>query len=194
MRLPLAVLLPILAGLPLLGVAWVMPPLSPATPATTDGESAPGGQARQVQTVRELLAKLPGDATATKVEQALRAVERRGATSAEKQRALAAAQEALEQRKLDAASAREGLYRLSERLRGVKSMEEVAKALKDGDAKAAAAELEKLAGGQLGEGAGDGAEAGAEQLARQADLDRLLQEAGRADGKPDARPVSSAAP
>jgi hypothetical protein len=54
-------------------------------------------------------------------------------------------------------------------------MEDVAKALKDGDARTAAAELEKLAGGRLGEGAKDGSGTDAEQLAREKDLDHLLR-------------------
>jgi hypothetical protein len=64
-----------------------------------DGGSV-GVQARQLQTVRELIAQVQDDA-AGKVEQALQTMERRETSLSEKQRALAAAQAALEQRKLE---------------------------------------------------------------------------------------------
>ena len=192
-HVPVSALIPLLAGLPLLGAAWLMQPLPRSAPTTVDGESVlPGSQANQLQSIRELMAQVQGSA-GVKVEQALRTVERKDTSLAAKQAALAAAQAALEQRKLEAASAREGLYRTAERLRGVKSLEEVAKALKNGDARTAAAELEKLAGGQLGESAQEGSGTDSEQLAREKDLDRLLQEAAGADGKPDTPQVSSAA-
>jgi len=190
-RIPVSALMPILTGLPLLAIAWWTPPLQLSTASAIDGGSA-GAQMRQVQTVRELMAQVQDDA-AGKVEQALQTMERRETSLSEKQRVLAAAQAALEQRKLEAAAAREELFRAAERLRGVKSMEDVAKALKDGDARTAAAELEKLAGGRLGEGAKDGSGTDAEQLAREKDLDHLLQEAAAGEGKSDARPISSAA-
>ena len=191
LRIPVSALIPILTGLPLLAIAWWMPPLQLSMPSAVDA-GASMNQARQVQTVRELMAQVHDDA-ADKVEQALRTVERKETSLSEKQHALAAAQAALEQRKLEAAAAREALFHAAERLRGVKSMEEVAKALKDGDARAAATELEKLAGGREGEGAKDGSSADSEQAAREKDLDHLLQEAAAGEGKSDTRSMSGAA-
>jgi len=122
-RIPVSALIPIVTGLPLLAIAWWMPPLPLSTTSGMDGGS-PGAQARQLQTVRELMAQVQDDA-AGKVEQALRTIERRETSLSEKQRALTAAQAALEQRKLEAAAAREELFRAAERLRGMKSMEDM---------------------------------------------------------------------
>jgi len=85
------------------------------------------------------------ETTARKLREAIAAVESKSATAEEKQRALAEAQRALEQQDLQAASAREGLYRLADRVRGQQRLEEVAKALEEGDAARAASLVQRMA-------------------------------------------------
>jgi 8-oxo-dGTP pyrophosphatase MutT (NUDIX family) len=94
----------------LLMALWFAPPLSSSSPALSQpagGLSA--AETKQVQLLRDLAAQLSGDPASAQVEHALRTLQRPDASAEEKQRALAAAREALEQRNLEAASTREGL-------------------------------------------------------------------------------------
>jgi hypothetical protein len=146
---------------------------------------------QQVRTLQAVVAQAPDSRTARALGAGLDAVTRKDASEEDKRRALARAQEAVEQGKLEAASAREGMYQLGQRLRGQKGMEEVAQALAEGDARKAAELLERKAGTPGAEGAGGRAGAEAGQRAREKDLERLLQEAAQAGGKSETGPTPS---
>ena len=104
----------------------------------------------------------------------------KSATAAEKQRALAEARQAIEQQNLQAASTREGLYKLSEKLRGNRALEDVAEALEEGDAARAARLMQKMAEAR---GAAKTQEPGAAVGAREQekDLERLLKDAAQGE-------------
>jgi hypothetical protein len=185
-RVP-ARLIGIVAGVAvLLLVSWHLTPLLPAV--ARQAQESTGlmpEERRQVQALQAVIAQAPDTGPVRSLRAALDAVTRNDASEEERRRALAQAQEAVEQGKLEAASAREGMYRLGQRLRSQKGMEEVAQALGEGDARKAAQLLERKAGAPGAEGAGSGASAGAGQRAREKDLERLLQEAAQARGKGD---------
>jgi hypothetical protein len=180
-----------LASVLLLAV-WFAPPLSPSSDALMQPIAAlSAADAKQVQLLRDLAAQLHDDAqVAAPVEHALRELQRKDATAEEKQHALATAREALEQRNLDAASTREGLYQMGQKLRGHEALREVAAALEEGDARKAvralqAADMHPREGGAVGEAAG--------QQGKEKDLQRLLDQAASREGKEESTEVSSAA-
>jgi hypothetical protein len=177
----------------LLAATWWLPPMSRPVQdfqATTE----PGLSEEERQQVRELealVADAPDAPSTQALREALRTLQRTDASDEEKQRALAQAQVAAEQSKLEAASAREGMYQLGQRLRSQAGMEEVGQALAEGDARRAAELLERRGASSTGErGAGTGG-ADAAQQAREKDLEKLLQDAARAGGKGDADTLSS---
>jgi len=168
----------------LLVALWLAPPLTPSSQALSEGGNAlSAAEAKQVQLLRELSAQLPGDsAAAAKLEQALTTLQRKEASAEEKQRALAAARAALEQRNLDAASTREGLYQLAQQLRGNEALKDIAAALEEGDAHKAAQALQQMPdahGGKLT------ATSPAAERGNEKDLARLIDQAsGRSDAEP----------
>jgi hypothetical protein len=172
--------------------AWLVPPLAPWTGAAPLADALSEADARQAQLVRELMAQSDDEATTGALEQALKTLERKSATAAEKERALAEARQGIEQQNLQAASAREGLYKLSEKLRGNRALEDVAKALEEGDAARAARLMQKLAEPR---GAGKAQEPGAAVGPREQekDLERLLKDAAQGEDKAAQREISSAA-
>jgi hypothetical protein len=176
----------------LLVALWFAPPLSPSSQALTPPASAlSAAEAKQVQLLRDLAAQLQNDPeAAAPVEHALRELQRKDATAEEKQRALATARETLEQRNLNAASTREGLYQMAQKLRGNEALREVAAALEEGDARRAARALQ--AADLQGRTAAPAAGAAADQ-SQQKDLQRLLDQAANRDGKAEAGEASSAA-
>jgi hypothetical protein len=165
-----------LASLTLIAL-WFAPPLTSSSPALSqpaDGMSAT--ETKQVQLLRELAAQLPGDPASAQVEQALRTLQRKEASPEEKQRALAAAREALEQRNLEAASTREGLYQLAQKLRGNEALKDVAAALEEGDVRKAARAAQQASAAQSGS-----PQAAAAAERNEKEMQRLLDEAsGRA--------------
>ena len=183
LRLPAAGSAALAGGLVALALAWTITPLAALEPGRLGHAQLSPDQARQIETIRALIGQTPGDEAARKLEQALRTLERKEASPQEKRLALEQVQEAVEQRTLEAASAREGLQRLAAHVRSAQGMEEVAAALDQGDAKAAVRRPEKLAGARLGESAAGRAALDAERAAREKNLERLLQEAAAAGGK-----------
>jgi hypothetical protein len=171
------------AALALVVAVWLLPPFAPGSDAAPPADVVSEADARQAQLLRELIPQTEDAATAAKLEQALRTLERKTATDAEKQRALAKAKEAVEQQNLQAASTREGLYKLSEKLSGNKALAEVAKALEEGDAAKAARMMQNTAAAR---DAAKGKEAGSstpDQHEQEKDLDQLLKEATQGDDK-----------
>ena len=176
-----------------LAVAWVLPPLAP----TSQAVAQPGGalspaEAQQAQLIRDLLAQAGDPGTVEKLEKALRALERTDARDEERRRALAAAQQAVEQQKLQAASTREGLYQLSEKLRGNRALGQVADALAEGDARKAG-EVMRQAAESGSAGAGHQPSTSVDQRESEKDLERLLQEAGKGEQRGPGREIASAA-
>jgi hypothetical protein len=195
LHVPARVLVPLAALAVLLAVAWRLEPMTASVDQAALGagtDLTPEEQA-QVRALQALLAQAPDTPSARTLRQALETLEQRDAADADKRRALAQAQEAAEQSKLDAASAREGMYQLGQRLRAQAGMEEVAQALTQGDARKAAELLERAAGLPAGERGAGAPAAGAAQPAREKDLEKLLQEAAQAGGKGDADALSSSA-
>jgi hypothetical protein len=180
------------ATVALILAAWLVPPLAPASGAAPPDDLLAEADARQAQLIRQLIAQTDDEATAARLEQALETLERKTATAADKQHALAEAKEAIEQRNLQAASTREGLYKLSEKLRGDRALAEVAKALEEGDAARAARLMQKMAEPH---GAVKAREPGAsaDQREKEKDLERLLKDAAQGEDKAAQREISSAA-
>ncbi|HYL18607.1 MAG TPA: hypothetical protein VEV20_07990 [Burkholderiales bacterium] len=170
-----------IAALVLVVAAWLLPPFAPGSDAAPPVDVVAEADARQAQLLRELIPHTEDEATAAKLEQALRTLERKTATDAEKQRALAEAKEAVEQQNLQAASMREGLYKLSAKLSGNKALSEVAKALEEGDAAKAATMMQSMADARS---AMKGKESGAsDQREKEKDLDQLMKDAAQGDDK-----------
>jgi hypothetical protein len=195
LHVPARVLVPVAALALLLAVAWRLEPMSRSDDRAALGASAdltPDEQA-QVSALQALVAQAPEMPATRTLRQALDTLQDRAAAEEDKRRALARAQEAAQQSTLEAASAREGMYRLGQRLRSQAGMEEVAQALAEGDARKAAELLERKAAARAGEdGAGKPGAAGAPP-AREKDLEKLLQEAAQAGGKSDAGALASSA-
>jgi hypothetical protein len=195
-HLPVRVLAPVAAGAIALLAVWFVTPLKPAASLAAVPETSVFSEEerKQIVALQALVDKAPQTQTTRKLQQALDTLQRKEAREEEKRRALAQAQEAVEQSKLDAASAREGLYQLAESLRGTRGMEDVARALQEGDARKAAELLERKAGQPLGAKGGAGPSADARQLGGEKDLAKLLQEAAksRSDGGDAAAPPSVA--
>jgi hypothetical protein len=147
-------LIPLRAPAPALGalvlsvvalvVLWSATPLAPAGAlAARTGALSPAEQ-EQVRALRALADALPESEAARKLEQALETLERAETSAQERSRALAMAQDAVQQIRLDAASTREALHRAAETLRNQPGMEAVAEALARGDAQQAAELLGRM--------------------------------------------------
>jgi hypothetical protein len=175
----------------LIAAAWLVPPLAPPSDAAA-AEALPEAQASQVQLLRELIGQTQDEATAKKLQQALAAFERKTATGEEKQRALSEAQRAIDQQDLQAASAREGLYRLADKLRGNKRLEEVARALEEGDAARAARLMQQMAAPHDSINRQD-EDAPSERRDEERDLERLLNEAAKGEDRAGQSEAGSAA-
>jgi hypothetical protein len=188
LRVPARVIVPMAALAVLLAVAWRLEPMteSPAHAVLDRGSGLTPEEQAQVHALEALAAQAPDAPSVRALRQALEMLQRRDATDEDKRRALAHAQEAAEQSKLEAASAREGMYRLGQRLRSQAGMEEVAQALAEGDARKAADLLERKAASLAGERGAGQPSAGDEPQAREKDLEKLLHEAAQAGGKGDA--------
>jgi hypothetical protein len=193
LRVPAGMLGSVIAGAIMVFLVGLISPLTPPARETAgEGPAAlTDDERRQVQALQALIATAERSAAARKLEEALDALQRKDASDDEKRRALAQAEQAVEQSKLDAASTREGLYQLGQRLRNRQGMEEVAEALSQGAAGKAAELLERKAGRTAGEHAGAAADAAASQRAKKQELEKLLQEAAQAGGKGDEGPVPS---
>jgi hypothetical protein len=195
LHVPARVLLPVAALAALLAVASGIDPMTrtDAQPAPIAGATLSPDEQAQVSALQALMAQAPDTPSTLALRQALETLQRPDAADEDQRRALARAQEAAEQSKLEAASSREGMYQLGQRLRSQAGMEQVAQALSEGDVRKAAELLERKAGALGGErGAGQRGSEGAAQ-AREKDLEKLLQEAAQAGGKGDADALRSSA-
>ncbi len=144
LRVPGPALGMLAVGLVALVVLWGATPLAPAPAlAAQAGVLSPVEQER-VRALRALADALPDSDAARKLEQALQTLERTDVSAQERSAALAQAQDAVQQIRLDAASTREGLQRAAELLRSQPGMEAVAEALARGDAEQAAELLGRM--------------------------------------------------
>lgn len=175
----------------LLFAAWLVPPLAPASDAASGARALPPAQAQQVQLIREFIVQTRDEAVAKKVERAIATFERQTTSMQEKQRALSAAAEAIEQQQLQAASTRESLYRLAAKLRDNQRLEAVARALEEGDVPGAAQLMERMAGRDNAVASQAGGSAAPHD--EQRDLERLFATAGGENHGAHAQSSSAAA-
>ena len=122
----------------------VADPLGPAVVPAAQAAALPGAEQQQVRALRALADALPDSEAARKLEQALQVLERSETSAQERSRALAQAQDAVQQIRLNAASTRETLQRAADLLRNQPGMEAVAEALARGDAQQAAELLARM--------------------------------------------------
>jgi exonuclease VII small subunit len=127
-----------------LAVLWGATPLAPAPALAAQSNALSPAERERVRALRALADALPDSDAARKLEQALQTLERAEASAQERSAALAQAQDAVQQIRLDAASTREGLQRAAELLRSQPGMEAVAEALARGDAQQAAELLGRM--------------------------------------------------
>jgi hypothetical protein len=155
LRLPRSMLAGLGVGALVLALAWSASPLTPADAARVSGAVAAGRSDAQVAAMRQLVEGLPRNEATRKLEAALRTLESGTASADERRRAIAQAQEAVDQIRMNAAASREGLQKLSQMLAGQEGMEEVAEALAKGDAKRAAELIAKVQAENQGTGSGN---------------------------------------
>ena len=132
----------------LLVVARVAPALVPASDAIAASQAAAASRTDDVALLRDLAdqAERAGDAaTADKLRKLLAALQDPAASAADRQRALAAARAALDQRGLEAGASLESLRQLADNLGNRDDLREVAEALRQGDVAKAAEALKKVA-------------------------------------------------
>jgi hypothetical protein len=143
LRMPPAALGALALAVVALVVLWSATPLAPAG-VLAGGGALTSAEQEQVRVLRALADALPDSEAARKLEEALQTLERTDASAQERSRALAQAQDAVQQARLDAASTREALHRAAEMLRNQPGMEAVAEALDHGDAQKAAELLGRM--------------------------------------------------
>ena len=183
LRLPLASGAALAVAATALALLWFAPPPAPANALAQAGLLS-AEEVAQVRALRELAQAMPDSDAAQRLEAALRTLEDAGAPVDAQRRALAQANDAVQQMRLEAAGARERLQRLSEALRGQPGMERVAEALARGDAETAAQLMAQLqAQGPAAHAEGSKAEPA--ESAGDRGLEQALQEATQAEGAAD---------
>jgi hypothetical protein len=190
-RLPLTSGAALAVAVVALAALWFAPPLAPAGALTPAGLLS-AEEVAQVRALSELAEAMPDSEPARRLEAALRTLQDATTPVEAQRRALAQANDAVQQLRLEAASTRERLQRLSDALRGQPGMEQVAEALARGDAQTAAQRMAQLqaqsgqtqAGKAPPEGAG-ASEAEPADSAGDRGLEQALQEATAATGATD---------
>ncbi|MFN0040223.1 MAG: hypothetical protein ACKVP2_11980 [Burkholderiales bacterium] len=130
-------------GALLWGMAWVGPPMLPlrdGAPVQTAEDEA------GIRELREIPDDAPADGALRKLDQALRVLQDRGATTEETRQAATLAREAADQAGMEGAMAREELARIARTLKSDARWSQVADALEKGDARKAQALIEKMQG------------------------------------------------
>lgn len=155
MRLPPSLLAALLAGVIVLVLAWRAPPLTAEPAAQAPAAEAVATANARVNALRKLIEALPQTEARRKLEAALRTLESGAASAGERRQAMAQAQQAVDQIKLDAAASREGLQKLSQMLATRPGLEEAAQALARGDAERAAELVAKAQAQAVEQGAGN---------------------------------------
>jgi hypothetical protein len=184
LRLPLTSGAALAVAVAVLAVLWFAPPLAPASALAESGLLSAEEMA-QVRALRELAEAVPDSDAARRLEAALRTLEDAGAPADAQRRALAQANDAVQQMRLEAASTREHLQRLSEALRGQVGMDQVAEALARGEAKAAAQLLARLQAQAAQTARADTSKTEPAESAGDRGLEQALQEATAATGATD---------
>jgi hypothetical protein len=144
LRVPAPALGALAVAVVVLAVLWSVPPLAPARGLAAAAGALSAAEQAQVRALRALAEALPDSEAARKLEAALQKLEQGGSSAEERRSALAQAQDAVQQIRLEAASTREALHRAAEALRGQPGMEAVAEALAQGDAHKAAELLAEM--------------------------------------------------
>lgn len=142
-HVPRALLAGLCAGAVVLMLAWRAAPLTPSSEARASSHQGAAKSDAQVRALRDLIDALPQNEARRQLEAALRTLESGSASVGERRQAMAQAQQAVDQIKLDASASREGLQKLSQMLAAQPGMEEVAQALARGDAQQAVELLAK---------------------------------------------------
>ncbi len=188
LHLPATLLAVLAAGAVILAIAWRAAPRAPTATLSEDARPLDRSERAQVDALRALADTLRDQEAAAKVKKALAALDRPGASQEAQRRALADAQEALEQSRLKTAAALEGLSRIGDRMRSQAGMEGVAEALRRGDAKEAAhllSQMQPRGSGSEKTQAGNG-DAGPAPGAGEKSLDQVMKEATQSKGGPEA--------
>lgn len=158
-RLPRILIAGLLAGVIILALTWNAVPRTSMhaehAPAAEPGAKPDAKLGAQVQAMRKLIEALPPTEARRKLEAALQALESGSASAGERLQAMAQAQQAVDQIKLDATASREGLQQLSQMLAGQPGMEEAAQALARGDAQRAAELIAKAQADAADKGSGN---------------------------------------
>ncbi len=145
LRIPGVALGALLAAVLVLLALWTAAPLTPALAMLAAQQSAlADAERQQVETMRALMEALPDGDAARRLEAALEVLEAADVTPEQRRQALAQAQDAIQEIRLEAAATRDGLRRLGEMLTAQPGMEAVAEALAKGDAKEAAELLAQM--------------------------------------------------
>jgi exonuclease VII small subunit len=144
LRVPAAALGALAVAVVVLAVLWSAPPLAPTRGLVAASADSSAAEQEQLRALRALAETLPQGEAARKLEAALKILEQGGSSAEERRSALAQAQDAVQQIRLEAASTREALQRAAEALRGQPGMEAVAEALAQGDAHKAAELLAQM--------------------------------------------------
>ncbi|MEO8156561.1 MAG: hypothetical protein ABI648_02110 [Betaproteobacteria bacterium] len=140
-KLPGNALLAAGLALSLLSLTWMTPQLSRSWDAGGDSATAERGDPADL---RALLKDAPQDAQVAKLDQALRKLQKAGASRDEKMRALADARDAIDQANMDASTAREAMAKLADALKTDPRLESATQAMKEGRTDAALAQLRQL--------------------------------------------------
>jgi len=192
LRVPVPALASLAVALVVLAAVWVAPPLAPTHGSAS--EAAQAAEREQIRALREFADALPDSGAAQKLKAALETLESSQTSPEERRTALAHAQDAVEEIRMQAASAREALHRAGAMLHGQEAMAEVADALAAGDA-AKAAEL--LARVHAAQAAAQSHEKSATQsvvdAAGDKSLEQVVQEAAQSTGGPEQTTPSAAA-
>ncbi|HZP85551.1 MAG TPA: hypothetical protein VFB54_01945 [Burkholderiales bacterium] len=182
LRVPRTALVSLTIGALALLALWRMSPMqievaqipsaAPLTPQTAEGAAK----------LRQMIAALPDSPAARKLEAALNTLEGPDVTPEARSRAIAQAEDAIEQIKIESSAKREKLAQLSEMLRGQPGMEAVAEALAAGDAKRAAQLLAQIEREQAAKTTDSKAPEPTDSGASDKSLAQTLQEATQGSG------------
>jgi hypothetical protein len=191
LRVPAPALAALAVAFAVLAGVWAAPRLVPAHGAAV--EAALAAEREQIRALREFAGLLPDSEAGRKLEEALALLESVEASDEQRRTALAQAHDAVEQIRLQAASARDALQRAGSGLRGQEGMGEVAEALAAGDGARAAELLAQLpAQAPAAESPGTSAGPPVPGGAGDKSLEQVIQEAVQGAGAADERGPSAA--
>ena len=164
-----------------LALLWFAPPLAPAKALAESGLLS-AEEMEQVRALSELAEAVPDSEAARRLDAALRTLQDTAAPLETQRRALAQANDAVQQMRLEAAGTRERLQRMSDALHSQPGMEQVAEALARGDAKEAAQLMSALQAQAARTARAEGSAAEPVESSGERGLEQALQQATQAAG------------